>query len=833
MQPYGQPAVQYTQQPAYDQPPLRPPGQQQFYGAAPNLSKEDIKRETLRLEELVRQGKAAAIQLNKLEQEKGARAMKGRDIVGELQTKQANFEFRQDYDPAIIWDVVLMFKKPNRSVLWSQEAQDMNNVRRGIIRAIKESGLLTKKVVTEKHIFIKVSADQAVLEEKAEKMALGMKMKPTFGGGYDTFTRATKHRFAGDGSHFFNIGERLRIVQWTIETPKHDGGAGISNIDELVHERKVKAYFALHHVAKQKWLTKHWLWSFFSPQPFDEIREYFGEQFALYFKFVGFYNSFLFFVGIVGVVAAYFQYTDLAEPQRIRPWGESGWRTVRAYSYDGPGTPFYCLFLAIAVTFFLEMWKRRQASAAYAWNQVNYSYRERVRPDYKGKMRKGFWSKDGDWVPLDDIDEDAMGLPQRLIMTKCGEKDMRNVVKSWLIVVTGLVIAAAIGLSLLALRVTARRVMKRSHAAYLLGFVYWVFLQTSNAIFNPISARLTAAENHRTQSEYENSLISKRFVFQFVNTYVCFFYVAFVKQAEPVFFGRKEQCMSTIDGTPGTPPNCMQELQRVLASVYVFSVAGNMIYELVTPVALQVLFNLRLMLGTLVDENLPFKQKILALVTLGQMRGKTAARRVPRCELESFQRRHPGTLASFLELSIQFGVITLFAAAFPVAPAMLLAYNLIKFKLDVLHMLRDTQRPFHRGAATIGRWFDILKFLSTIAVIINVGIICFTSRELDEWLAARAVDHPFFVKLVLCTLAEHLVFVFRAAVEYFIKDAPTHVRVDAARARKIVQLENEKAARALAAGSVLVDDDPAAMAPTIGQEVKDDVATEEDSELEN
>ena len=44
-----------------------------------------------------------------------------------------------------------------------------------------------------------------------------------------------------------------------------------------------------------------------------------------------------------------------------------------------------------------------------------------------------------------------------------------------------------------------------------------------------MAERLNDWENHRTASAYENSLILKSFGFQFVNSYVSFFYIAFFK----------------------------------------------------------------------------------------------------------------------------------------------------------------------------------------------------------------------------------------------------------------------------------------------------------------
>ena len=37
-------------------------------------------------------------------------------------------------------------------------------------------------------------------------------------------------------------------------------------------------------------------------------------------------------------------------------------------------------------------------------------------------------------------------------------------------------------------------------------------------------------ENHRTDTEYEDNLIAKTFMFQFVNSYASLIYIAFIKE---------------------------------------------------------------------------------------------------------------------------------------------------------------------------------------------------------------------------------------------------------------------------------------------------------------
>ena len=54
-------------------------------------------------------------------------------------------------------------------------------------------------------------------------------------------------------------------------------------------------------------------------------------------------------------------------------------------------------------------------------------------------------------------------------------------------------------------------------------------IQFFNIIFNKIAVKLNNLENHRTQSDYENSLIMKSYGFQFMNSFFSLFYIAFLK----------------------------------------------------------------------------------------------------------------------------------------------------------------------------------------------------------------------------------------------------------------------------------------------------------------
>ena len=81
----------------------------------------------------------------------------------------------------------------------------------------------------------------------------------------------------------------------------------------------------------------------------------------------------------------------------------------------------------------------------------------------------------------------------------------------------------------------------------------------------------------------------------------------------------------------------------------------------------------------------------------------------------------------YLEMVMQFGFITLFAAAFPLAPLFALLNNVMEIRLDAYKYVVTTRRPIPAQARDIGIWATILDLLSKLAVLCNAFVIAFTS----------------------------------------------------------------------------------------------------------
>lgn len=69
---------------------------------------------------------------------------------------------------------------------------------------------------------------------------------------------------------------------------------------------------------------------------------------------------------------------------------------------------------------------------------------------------------------------------------------------------------------------------------------------------------------------------------------------------------------------------------------------------------------------------------------------------------------------------IQYGFVTLFVAAFPLAPFFALLNNIIEIRLDATKLITQWKRPMAERAQDIGTWFTILVAVSKLAVLVNV-----------------------------------------------------------------------------------------------------------------
>ncbi len=100
-----------------------------------------------------------------------------------------------------------------------------------------------------------------------------------------------------------------------------------------------------------------------------------------------------------------------------------------------------------------------------------------------------------------------------------------------------------------------------------------------------------------------------------------------------------------------------------------------------------------------------------------------------------FDLQSPPQLALFpeyFEMLIQFGFVTMFVAAFPLAPLFALLNNIVEIRLDAYKFVSLYRRVLPTRVADIGIWSTLLQMVTKIAVITNGLLIAFTTDVIDR-----------------------------------------------------------------------------------------------------
>lgn len=69
----------------------------------------------------------------------------------------------------------------------------------------------------------------------------------------------------------------------------------------------------------------------------------------------------------------------------------------------------------------------------------------------------------------------------------------------------------------------------------------------------------------------------------------------------------------------------------------------------------------------------------------------------------------PERFCDYLEMIIQYGFLTMFAAAFPLAALFALINNVIEIRVDSYKSMTEYRRPIPKNASNIEPWYTILE----------------------------------------------------------------------------------------------------------------------------
>lgn len=204
-------------------------------------------------------------------------------------------------------------------------------------------------------------------------------------------------------------------------------------------------------------------------------------------------------------------------------------------------------------------------------------------------------------------------------------------------------------------------------------------IQVCNSIYSDVALKLNDYENHRTNTEYEDALITKTFLFEFVNSFISLFYTAFVKP-------------HLLLSDPCINGDCLSELQTTLGTIFMTRIFLGNFTEVVIPAAVG-LIKVREIEAVIAKQS-----------SLTAEEQKKELSEIERTFILPEYDVMLGTFADYSELVIQFGYATMFVAAFPLATCLSFINNYLEIRVDSWKLCQLTRRVRPTSAEDIGAW---------------------------------------------------------------------------------------------------------------------------------
>nr|CAH8865358.1 unnamed protein product [Trichobilharzia regenti] len=502
----------------------------------------------------------------------------------------------------------------------------------------------------------------------------------------------------------------------------------------------------------------------FKCQPISYIRHYFGEAVAFYFAWLGFYTAWLLPIAILGIFVFLFGLIDLKNDSIIHEVCDLGqsvimcplcksskckfWtldtsclRTKLMRLVDHEGTVVFAVVMSLWAVIFFEMWKRKQVSLAYHWNVSSLEPMDQPpRPEFMALLNKKCPRRVN---PITGYVEPFIPFWRRKIPV---------ILITYSTVLLAVMLTLGFLVSVVLYKLVIKAMLYRHHNPMLQSTAGMIATMTGSCInlvvifimkliYDRMAIKLTDAENHRTQVEYDNSLTLKLYLLQFVNYYSSVFYIAFIQGTTSALPGSEHILIQSTGCDQG---DCLFELFIQLVIIMVGKQIFGFIQESLMPVLWKVFFKFRAMkrrstvfakVNSTDGENNVVGQKPDNLPTnIVNTQFSGICRRNILCRSD-FYMLDPGSRPLFneyLEMMIQYGFITMFVPAFPLAPLFGLLNNLFEIRGDAKKLVNQYRRPVLERVQTIGIWLTIIHVLASIAIRTNACIIAFTTQFIDR-----------------------------------------------------------------------------------------------------
>ncbi|NXA70924.1 ANO1 protein, partial [Mohoua ochrocephala] len=554
------------------------------------------------------------------------------------------------------------------------------------------------------------------------------------------FSREKQHLFdLSDKDSFFDSKTRSTIVYEILKRTTCTKAKYSMGITSLLANGVYSAAYPLHdgdyegenvEPNDRKLLCEEWAsyGVFYKYQPIDLVRKYFGEKIGLYFAWLGVYTQMLIPASIVGIIVFLYGCATVDEnipsmemcdqrnnitmcplcDKTCSYWKmSSACATARAsHLFDNPATVFFSVFMALWAATFMEHWKRKQMRLNYRWDLTGFEEEEdHPRAEYEAKvleksLRKEHKHKETDKEKLTWKDRFPAYLTNFVGIIFMVSITWQNL-KFLLLKEIPCVYAAGVG--------AKSKPTNTFNVSIYINCNYYLYIYRIDFIYIYIYFFLVRYKVPKTDKNFEERLIFKAFLLKFVNAYTPIFYVAFFKGR---FVGRPGDYVYIFHSfrmEECAPGGCLMELCIQLSII---------------------MLGKQLIQNNLFEIGIPKMKKFIRYLKLKRRRSldhEEHMKKKQRYEVDYNLEPFAGLTPEYMEMIIQFGFVTLFVASFPLAPLFALLNNIIEIRLDAKKFVTELRRPVAVRAKDIGIWYNILRGIGKLAVIINAFVISFTS----------------------------------------------------------------------------------------------------------
>jgi anoctamin-7 len=300
------------------------------------------------------------------------------------------------------------------------------------------------------------------------------------------------------------------------------------------------------------------------------VHDYFGEQVAIYFAWLGLYTTWLQYSALLGCLCQVGPWPCRVPTIALAPAALglcSGCVRPQLGNFynkgidDNPLTLAYSMFVSLWSTVFLECWKRRENEFKWIWGSEGFEANEQPRPQFRGDLKRH---------PVTGI--------STLVHTSPAQQVAKKTLSSLINVLCMVIVIVAAFLAYSVRQIGEKplddaSLWERRRLPTLSAVLNLVMIQGGGQVYKGIAMRLTVWENHRTDTDFMDSLILKNMSFEFVNNFFTLFYIAFFIEVAII------KDMRT--GCEGA--SCMEVLQKQLMIVFTVKTLVKKAVEMLKP----------------------------------------------------------------------------------------------------------------------------------------------------------------------------------------------------------------------------------------------------------